>query len=362
MFKIAAIAGALAGVEANKIPLKHHPLSWDRLMTFKSKLDESNGEKVPVKDFSNTQYFIDIDVGTPAQTFQVVPDTGSSNLWIYSSACHSVPCLTHHTYNASKSSTYTADGQAFDIQYGSGGVHGAVDDDVAAFGGATAQMGLGAVKKVSGATFYVSKMDGIVGLGYQQISVDKLPTFINSSDLTDKSFSFYLKNNPEESFMYMPGYLTEGYKQIATHNVVEQTYWNVNLTSMQQKGKDSVSTTGYKAAIDSGTSLIVGPKSIVDPLIEGITVAQDCSNVDSLPDITFTFDDMDYPLSAADYVVQVEQFGNTQCLMGIMGQDLPDTFKYMIVGDVFMRRYPTHFNGNDNTVTFFQEESTEFLQ
>lgn len=38
--------------------------------------------------------------------------------------------------------------------------------------------------------------------------------------------------------------------------------------------------------------------------------------------------------------------------MGIMGQELPDTFKYMIVGDVFMRRYPTYFDGNKNQVTF----------
>jgi cathepsin D len=361
MFKIVALVGAMAGVEANKIPLKHHPLSYDRLMTFKSQLDQSNGETIPVKDYMNTQYFIDINIGTPAQTFQVVPDTGSSNLWVYSSACHSVPCLTHHTYNAGKSSTYTADGQAFDIQYGSGGVHGAVDDDVAEFGGAKANMGLGAVKKVSGATFYVSKMDGIVGLAYQQISVDKLPTFINSSDMTDKSFSFYLKTNPEESFMYMPGYLTEGYKQIATHNVVQQTYWNLNLTAMAQKGKTPVDTTGYMAAIDSGTSLIMGPNSIINPLIEGITVEQDCTGVESLPDISFTFDDHTYNLTSGDYVLQVEQFGNTQCVMGIMGQELPDSFKYVIVGDVFMRKYPTHFNGNDNTVTFFSEES-EFLQ
>ena len=54
MFKTIALLGAIAGVEANKIPLKHHPLSFDRLMAFKAKLDESNGETVPVKDYMNT--------------------------------------------------------------------------------------------------------------------------------------------------------------------------------------------------------------------------------------------------------------------------------------------------------------------
>ena len=44
---------------------------------------------------------------------------------------------------------------------------------------------------------------------------------------------------------------------------------------------------GLKAAIDSGTSAIVGSNEIVDPLISDITVEEDCSNLDSLPDIIF---------------------------------------------------------------------------
>jgi len=49
-------------------------------------------------------------------------------------------------------------------------------------------------------------MSGILGLGYGNISVDKIPTFIDSSDLTDKSFAFYLHSNPEASYLTVPGY------------------------------------------------------------------------------------------------------------------------------------------------------------
>jgi cathepsin D len=114
-----------------------------------------------------------------------------------------------------------------------------------------------------------------------------------------------------------------------------------------------IDTTGYKAAIDSGTSIIIGSAALVDPLIEGIVVDQMCAGVEDLPDITFTFDEQDYVLTAADYVVQVTEFGTTQCIMGIMSMDLPDGFNYFIVGDVFMRPYATHFNHNDNTVSFY---------
>ena len=54
----------------------------------------------------------------------MVPDTGSSNLWVYSSKCYSIPCWTHTTFKADKSSTYKKDGKAFDITYGSGAIKG----------------------------------------------------------------------------------------------------------------------------------------------------------------------------------------------------------------------------------------------
>ena len=363
MYTYAFVAALLgASIEASRIPLKHNPLtlndyiqqkeSWERRAAHYS----ATGEHIAVKDYMNTQYFIDITIGSNDQKFTVVPDTGSSNLWVYSSKCHSVACMTHSKYNASKSDTYKEDGQAFDITYGSGSVNGFVSRDIARINGdIEAEMGFGEIQKVDGKTFLISQMDGIIGLAYDQISVDKLPTFIaETSSLSERSFAFYMKNNPDTSYMTMPGIDEEaGLEEIAQHNVIEQTYWNLNFAKMSGPNGD-VDVTGYKAAIDSGTSLIMGPNTLFQPLLEGITVEQDCSNLDSLPDITFTFDSTDYVLTANDYVLKETIMSQTQCIMGIMGADLPDDFKYVIVGDVFMRPYPTKFNRDDNTVTFYK--------
>lgn len=96
-------------------------------------------------------------------------------------------------------------------------------------------MEFGEITKASGLAFYVSQLSGILGLAYDTISVGKLPTFIDSSNLEDKSFSFYLNTNPEESFMTLPGYddnLMKG-KEFKFHDVAEKKYYSLNLTGLR---------------------------------------------------------------------------------------------------------------------------------
>ena len=360
-----AFTAALLGVaQAGRIPIGHNQISIEDIMYQKQVAELKlaahggrfgyEGAEIPMIDKMNTQYFIEVALGSEGTKFKVVPDTGSSNLWVYSSECWSLACLSHDKYNHKKSSTYVEDGQSFDITYGSGSVSGFVSQDTCTLGDYTATMSFGEIKKVDGKTFLVSKMDGILGLAFGNISVDKLPVFMDAVDIEDRSFAMYLKNLPDESYMTLPGIDESlGLEKVGTHNVIEETYWNLHIEKMSGPNGD-VDTTGYKAAIDSGTSLIIGPKAIMDPLVEGITVNADCSGLDQLQNITFTFDGTDYVLTPDDYVVKAEALGQTQCVMGIMGMDVPDGFNYIIVGDVFMRPYPTHFDKTNKTVSFYK--------
>ena len=90
------------------------------------------------------------------------------------------------------------------------------------------------IGSVTGDQFVLSEMDGIIGLGFSSLGTNGLTPFLDSAiNLDDKSFAFYFKKDTEQSYMYIPGYdESDKYTKIATHKLVEEGYWTLNLKKM----------------------------------------------------------------------------------------------------------------------------------
>ena len=370
MFKLAFIVCLLVSVSFGvHVPLSKRTLrksdidnkrSFLQSPEFTAKLQaalKSNDHtNLPIKDYTDTQYVAEVTIGNPPQTFMLVPDTGSSNVWVYSSSCYfSIACYLHSSFKHGKSSTFVKDGHKFQLNYGSGGAKGHWSIDEVDFAGLVANdFTFGEVTSVSGISFIMGHLDGIFGLAYDTISVDNLPVFIDSADIEDHSFSFFLSHLGEESFLVVPGTDESLYTgDLHYHDVIEEKYWSLKMTSIQVGGEEIEGASDFKGVIDSGTSLIVGDAKIINPILEKIgDIDQTCGDLSGHPDITISFDGVDYTLTSEDYIVKVESWLGTACVNGFMAANFGEGFDYLIIGDVFMRKYYSHFDKNNNKVGF----------
>ncbi|KAG6406324.1 hypothetical protein SASPL_133924 [Salvia splendens] len=245
------------------------------------KLNSGDGDVVYLKNYLDAQYFGEIGIGSPPQNFTVVFDTGSSNLWVPSSKCYfSIACYFHSRYKSSKSSTYTENGKSCSISYGSGSIAGFFSQDNVEVGDVVVkdQVFIEATKEGS-LTFVVAKFDGILGLGFQEISVgDVVPVWynmVNQGLVEEQVFSFWLSSDPEAEVggeIIFGGVDPNHYK--GNHSYVPVTkkgYWQIEvgdfLVGNQSTG---LCDGGCAAIVDSGTSLCTGPTAVITQINHAI--------------------------------------------------------------------------------------------
>lgn len=257
-------------------------------------LDGSEEDIIRLKNYMNAQYYGEIGIGSPPQKFTVIFDTGSSNLWVPSAKCYfSVACFFHSKYKSSKSSTYTKNGQSAAIQYGTGAIAGFLSQDYLTVGDLVVkdQVFIEATRE-PGVTFLVAKFDGILGLGFKEISVDKvIPVWYNMVDqglIKDPVFSFWLNRNSKDGDggeIVFGGSDPKHYKGEHTYAPVTlKGYWQFDMSDVLVGGKKTGFCSPRCAAIaDSGTSLIAGPTAVITEINQKIgaagVVSQECKAV-----------------------------------------------------------------------------------
>jgi len=175
-------------------------------------IKRATGSATATPQEHDVEYLTPISIGTPPQNLTVDVDTGSSDLWVFSTEMPRSQIKGQTVYNAGASSTaQELQGAKWNITYGDGSTSsGNVYLDVVTVGGLTvASQAVEAAKTVSDEFTADPNSDGLMGLGFSTInSVQPVPqkTFFDNAKpgLDAPLFTVDLKSGQREYHITCP--------------------------------------------------------------------------------------------------------------------------------------------------------------
>ena len=332
-------------------------------------LYSSQLNNLTITNIMNTQYNTNIKIGSDKQIYSVQVDTGSGWLWV-SSVGQTGDIFTTNQFNCQISSSCSSTSHQIQIQYGSGMALGTLAFDSIDLGNEYFVENQPFLMVLYTSSFNTFTADGLLGLG-SSIQTDGVPTLIDmlkaQQIIKQRTFSLYLSNNPNsidtESRLIIGGYDTKYMLEdsLTYLNVVDPYYWAVGLIS-GSFGDISIDISSKQALIDSGTTLIVVAYADWPSFLESLqevdstcqlyddTIACDCTEgILAYPSLNLILGDSrseySFSIPANDYILWYKGY----CFPLV--QTLKDLDMW-ILGDLFMIKYYTYFNLENQTIGF----------
>lgn len=369
---LSSLLAAVAAASIVSVPLMHKPKTLAQMKAASVRrakrfadVAEAGLPSLPLTDTEDSEYYGEVTIGTPPQKFQVIYDTGSSNLWVPSKNCNNCK-KSGASYDSSTSSSFQENGKSFMLQYGTGSCRGFLSDDTVGMAGvAISNFSFGEVTHEAEDVFGTAPFDGIPGMGPAKAAIDQVPMpmdqLVAQGKIQHNVFSFYLASNESVgSTLVLGGTDDQFYSGDFTYVPVAKAasilpYWLVSASDIKVGGESTKSCnwlTGCYMVVDTGTSVLAGPPKAMNALISKIgNVTEDCSNVDSLPTISFTLAGKEFDLEPSFYVLRAkDETGVEQCQLGIEGVNAG--VPIWILGDPFLRKYYTEWDAEQNRVGF----------
>ncbi|XP_024843181.2 pregnancy-associated glycoprotein 1-like [Bos taurus] len=127
------------------------------------------------------------------------------------------------------------------------------------------------------------------------------------------------------------------------------------LSNISMKRKIIVCSGGREALVDTGTSLIIGPRRLVNNIQKLISAMPrgsehyvSCFVVSTLPSIIFTINGINYPVPVQAYILNLRGDSRGHCYTTVKENTERTSREAWILGDIFLRLYFSVFDqGND---------------
>ncbi|KAI9321687.1 aspartic peptidase domain-containing protein [Dichotomocladium elegans] len=348
-------------------------------------------------------YMIEVQVGTPAQTFHVQLDTGSPSFWL-----PDIPCTTGcpgGQFNPASSSSFKSLNIPFGIEYAIGSANGTYGTDTVSIAGLTVTDQIFGLVNSTKSTIVIqngtaSVMIGIMGLGY--------PMYTQVDGPLDINFAFNLANRSiisEPIFsIFLDSQYRLGYSGEITFGGIDTSKYTGSLTYVPvvpfRRGNSDVSmyifwaagglgaktSNGYAASftsavgfvMDTGTTFTYMPAALSQDLVNSVVGSAvtlnttygfydvPCSLASSTATITLlvasSLNDANSPpveltVGMNELVIPLGSNSvkdSAGCVFGIapMPGDVGVSSDTFIVGDTFLRSFYTVYDMGQNRIGF----------
>ncbi|NXE56281.1 PEPA2 protein, partial [Casuarius casuarius] len=318
----------------------------------------------PLRNYMDLEYIGTISIGTPAQEFTVLFDTGSANLRVPSVYCSSDACADHRHYNPALSSTYCNATGSISTLYGTGSMMGYLAYDTIQVGGIQVSNQIFGISKTEHGSFLsYAPFDGFLGLAFPSISSSRAtPVFDNmmsQSLVSQDLFSIYLTPDGKNGSFVMFGGIDDTYftGNLSWIPLTAETYWQIKVDRyITMYGHPIACPYGCQSIVDSGTSLVAGPAAGINNIQYEIGAVRasnslymvNCSFISRLPDIIFIINGIQFPLPPQAYIRQL-QSGSCMSSFEVFDLHVADD-ELWILGDIFLHRYYSVFDRANNMV------------
>ncbi|CAE7209957.1 unnamed protein product [Rhizoctonia solani] len=262
-------------------------------------IDRSAGEDM-VNQNTDVMYYATVQVGTPSQPYAVILDTGSSDMWLQSVEC--APC-TGKKINATVSSSLQQSSSVFSLAYGIGSVKGTLVKDIVSIGSSadfTIQNQVWGLVNYTLGTPVPGDIAGLMGLGFKNLAASQATPFwealVSDNKWHEPFGNIMTELNHDDRYNNVSGasaaelggeFILGGTNEALYTGDIEfisltyasnPTFWAIPILTITMNGNDisavGSSASSALAAIDTATSLIGGPASIVENLYATISGAQ----------------------------------------------------------------------------------------
>ncbi|KAF2682064.1 acid protease [Lentithecium fluviatile CBS 122367] len=315
-----------------------------------------------------------VDIG--GQTLNLDFDSGSSDLWVFSTALDQASIGQHTAFDPAKSASFKVmQGAQWKITYGDGsGAAGTVGTDTVTIGGVTVQnQAVETANQVSQSFVRDTNTDGLVGLAFSTLNTvndgtKKTPqkTFFDNvmNDLDQPVFTADL--DPDGTGVYEFGKIdqTKFTGEMAWIPVnASSGFWQFPSAKFMVGNQTFNNPSASQAIADTGTSLLLVDQQVADTYYSQVRGAQLNQQVGgfiypcgaALPDMAVAIGDSYMAVIPGNAITfaTVDQ-ANTTCFGGVQGNQGAGL---QIYGDTMFKAQFVAFNGGNQSLGFGQKPS-----